>query len=227
MTTRTANGTVRKSGLRLHSSQRMGRATRVLKRSARVEILGEQTWYRVRTSDGKVGLVAADHVDRDPPKPKGDFGPGRADGACQLERYHHPQVIGKPAIVDLAFFPALDRLAGYAAAAGVLILITSATRDPGGLVNGAIVKPADRSNHLVGHAIDFNLQTKDGRIFNSARLKDLGKQPAPVRKFIAAVRADAGLRWGGDFSQPDVVHIDDGLNVRNPTTWAAKLASRR
>ena len=59
MTTRTANGTVRKSGLRLHSSQRMGRATRVLKRSARVEILGEQTWYRVRTSDGKVGLVAA------------------------------------------------------------------------------------------------------------------------------------------------------------------------
>jgi len=30
------------------------------------------------------------------------------------------------------------------------------------------------------------------------------------------------LRWGGDFDVRDVVHIDDGLNIDNPTKWDAE-----
>ena len=38
----------------------------------------------------------------------------------------------------------------------------SSFRKSGKTVSGAIVPPAVRSNHFVGHAIDFNLDTKQG-----------------------------------------------------------------
>ena len=41
------------------------------------------------------------------------------------------------------------------------------------------------------------------------------------------IRDDSELRWGGDFSPEDPVHIDDGLNVRDRDRWDKKLASRR
>lgn len=40
------------------------------------------------------------------------------------------------------------------------------------------------------------------------------------------ISSDQTLRWGGDFSKEDPVHIDDNLNHRNPARWDAKLASR-
>jgi hypothetical protein len=47
-----------------------------------------------------------------------------------------------------------------------------------------------------------------------------------VRDFIEKARADDTLRWGGDFNPEDPVHLDDGLNRRDPALWDSKLASR-
>jgi hypothetical protein len=88
--------------------------------------------------------------------------------------------------------------------------------------------PASRSNHLVGHAIDMNLQSASG-FFNSSKLKksQFANLPGETRKLIGLIRDDEVLRRGGDFSPEDPVHIDDKLNHRNRNRWDAKLASRR
>jgi D-alanyl-D-alanine carboxypeptidase len=77
------------------------------------------------------------------------------------------------------------------------------------------------SNDLAGHAIDMNVMhgpTKS-QLCNSACLG--GTLPAAVQPFIDAVRADAGLRWGGDFTSKDPVHIDDHLN-EDQAAWTAR-----
>jgi hypothetical protein len=101
-------------------------------------------------------------------------------------------------------------------------------REPGRTVSGAIVPPASRSNHLVGHAIDMNLKSSSG-FFNSSKLKksNFANLPGEIKKLIELIRDDEVLRWGGDFNPEDPVHIDDKLNHRNRERWDAKLASRR
>ena len=34
-----------------------------------------------------------------------------------------------------------------------------------------------------------------------------------------------GLRWGGDFSNPDYIHFDDKFNLRQPDHYLEKLAN--
>ena len=73
---------------------------------------------------------------------------------------------------------------------------------------------AEFSNHFVGHAIDMNVI--DGSLWCKRRcLGNERKQSEGVKCFIAKIRQDTALRWGGDFSTPDPVHIDDGSNQRN------------
>ncbi|MBK8501051.1 MAG: M15 family metallopeptidase [Saprospiraceae bacterium] len=98
------------------------------------------------------------------------------------------------------------------------MLVTSSFRTTTN-VAGAIVTPAIRSNHLAGHAIDMNVVYDNGT--KSANSKVLAKYPSvpePVRRFINSIILDPGLRWGGQFNTPDVVHIDDGLN-QNDANW--------
>jgi hypothetical protein len=84
-------------------------------------------------------------------------------------------------------------------------------------VQGAIVKPATQSNHMVGHAIDCNLMHQ-GKLYNSTLMQtDTGI----IRQFINELKAQ-GIRWGGDFGKPDPVHFDDGLNINNMTAWMTK-----
>ena len=66
---------------------------------------------------------------------------------------------------------------------------------------------------------------KGQKFFNSTALskKNLSKQPKAVQNFIKAIRADNVLRWGGDFTQEDPVHIDDNLNNRDSILWEAKF----
>jgi D-alanyl-D-alanine carboxypeptidase/Bacterial SH3 domain len=146
---------------------------------------------------------------------------------CDIRIYRNTRFIGAELLADIDFFPSLDLLNQFATACGLEILVTSSTREPGRKVDGAIVKPATRSNHLVGHAIDVNLKSGN-RLFNSKALKrsNLPNLPSEIREFIGRVRADGTLRWGGDFSAEDPVHIDDNLNGREPAIWDHKLASR-
>jgi hypothetical protein len=207
-----------------------------LRRGTKVEVLGEETWLKVRTRDGTVGRVLADFVELTPDA----LLPAAAEGAtqdaaasraaaasCEIRLYENDRFIGKELRADRDFFPCLDRLNELATDCGVEIFVTSSARDPGRTVAGAIVTPAARSNHLVGHAIDMNLKSASG-FFNSKALAPakLPSQPAEIRAFIEGVRSDPLLRWGGDFSKQDPVHIDDALNRRDPDRWDTKLASR-
>lgn len=221
-------GTVRVSGLNLRRSLKPGRVLKSLRKNSKVTILGTETWYRVRTRDGLEGLVFGDFIEMEH-GPEAPTGGSTTAPSSKLERmrYRNERFVGNPAIVDVDFVPHLDRIAGYAKKCKLKVHVTSSFRDPDGAVTNAIVKPAKGSNHFVGHAIDMNLQSDGGGLFNSRKLKKLSRQPKNIRDFIAMVRKDPDLRWGGDFSTPDVVHIDDGLNVRNPSVWTKKFKTRK
>ena len=97
--------------------------------------------------------------------------------------------------------------------------VTSSFRKSGQAVGGAIVQPARRSNHFVGHAIDMNVVDKNGKWCKSGCLRYSLNQNPDVKCFIEKIRKDPYLRWGGDFSTPDVVHIDEAVNIRYPYTY--------
>ncbi len=134
-------------------------------------------------------------------------------GDSPLFEYENARFVGKKLIADKEFKPALDRIAGYAEKHDILIHVTSSFR-PDANVKGAVVKPARRSNHMVGHAFDFNLRFGEGHTSwaNNAMMKQYPDVPAPVKGFIDEIRNDPGLRWGGDFKPIDAIHIDDGFN---------------
>ena len=230
---------IARDGLNLRRTPKTGKIIKTLRRGSKVEILEEEIWLRVRTRKGEEGFVLADFIELDPDTlhtspPAANEAPAFAEDAevfesdvCEIERYHNERFIGKEIRADRDFFPCLDRLNTFAGDCDVEIFVTSSTREPGRSVSGAIVTPASRSNHLIGHAIDMNLKSRSG-FFNSKVLKrvNLSNLPTEIRDFIDMVRKDPQLRWGGDFRKEDPVHIDDEFNVRDPDRWDAKLASR-
>ncbi len=242
--TNMSTGTViARGGLNLRKSPKTGSVINSLRRGTKVEVLGEETWLRVRTRDGTFGYVLADYIESEPASVSilpstvtdaavevrpAEVPPTEESDVCDIRPYHRTQFIGKEIRADVDFWPHLDRINQYALDCDVQVFVTSSTREPGRTVRGNIVKPASRSNHLVGHAIDMNLKSRNG-FFNSTKLKrsNFNQLPDETREFLDKVRADGDLRWGGDFSKEDPVHIDDGLNVRNPERWDAKLASRK
>lgn len=123
--------------------------------------------------------------------------------------------------VDRAFLPVIKRINEIAGKAGVKIIISgpnaASFRPEGTVVQGAIVKPAARSNHKVGHAIDMNLwiPSKSKR-YNSAALALSARAnwDPEVAEFFRLIKAEGSIRWGGEFSTPDPVHLDDGINSK-------------
>jgi hypothetical protein len=55
----------------------------------------------------------------------------------------------------------------------------------------------------------------EGRFYRSVELRRLDEQPEQIRAFIDALRSDGVIRWGGDFSTADPVHLDDGFFIRD------------
>jgi hypothetical protein len=147
-----------------------------------------------------------------------------ARGAIDLREFSGRNFEGK-VIADLEFHALLQSVDHSAGECGVTVIVTSSFRTKDAAVAGAIVQPAQRSNHLVGHAIDMNLRF-NGQRFNSTSLlrQNLKLLPSNVQNFIAQIRAHPILRWGGDFVKADPVHIDDDLSRRNPELWNRKFA---
>ena len=56
----------------------------------------------------------------------------------------------------------MDEMDGQVRKCGVTMHITHAFRKDGQDLDGTVYPPATRSNHLVGHAIDMNLDTPRG-----------------------------------------------------------------
>lgn len=120
---------------------------------------------------------------------------------------------GQGITVHEEFVPLLDRMNSFAAPLGITVWVTSSLRGSTH-VPGAIVPPAKMSNHLVGHAVDCNLQV--GSVwYNSEALKN---PQGVVLDFILQCEA-AHIRWGGRFKVVDSVHFDSGLNVLHPDKW--------
>jgi len=90
--------------------------------------------------------------------------------------------------------------------AKVTLDINQTFRVQGAAVGSAVVTPAKKSQHLIGHAVDLNIV--DGDTVNTAAMFNSGKQTDAADKFIEGVKGQ-GLRWGGDFSDTDPVHFDD------------------
>jgi hypothetical protein len=135
------------------------------------------------------------------------------------------------AVIDKSFEPSLVKVNNYAVQSKVKLLITSSFRFPATPLAATVVNPAKSSNHLVGHAIDINLYyLNNGKqipcTFGGGCLKkNLADMPAPVKKFFTQIVSDKSLRWGGLFQTTsyDPVHIDSGLNIKNPIQWKETL----
>lgn len=136
----------------------------------------------------------------------------------KLVEYKASNVVGyngKKVIVDDEFVPKMDKLNAVCKAHGFLCVVTNSKRE-GTNVKGAIVPPAQMSNHIVGHAIDCNLQDlKTKEWYNSAKMGDgRGEDECVIRAIETA-----GIRWGGEFRKKDEVHFDDSLNLNDPDKW--------
>jgi len=224
------------NGLRLRDSPRDGITLEVLPDKAELMLLGRETWLRV-SRNGKVGFVLADHVEpmhaiqpalAPMPAPAVDPQVPPYTQAVDIIEYHPQGDVfrGSPLRIDKEFRPCIELLGGLALNHGIKIFVTSSLREPGKPVANAIVKPAQFSNHHVGHAIDMNLLDGD-RLIRSDELGNpgvLGNSSPRAHAFLMEVRRlNRYFRWGGDFTIKDPVHIDNGLNVFHEQAFAGKL----
>lgn len=108
-------------------------------------------------------------------------------------------------VLDAAFASGLAALNAAAKSNSVKISVNQVFRVQGAVVSGAVVQPATKSQHLIGHAIDTNM-VDGATVLTSASFK-AGTETDVVKKFISDAKA-AGLRWGGDFGKKDSTSYD-------------------
>jgi hypothetical protein len=215
------------NGLRLRDSPRDGATLKVLPNDDRVEVLGRETWLRVRHG-AQIGFVLADHVEPTSATVTLQSTPSltaeRYTGAVKIIEYSASTVFrGEALRIDEEFLPDLRKIEAAAKVSELTVWITSSMREPKKPVANAVVKPASFSNHHVGHAIDMNLILR-GRFFRSMDLANPAALPPEITDFLRAIREPPdSLRWGNDFASPDPVHIDNGLNVFQQTIFREKL----
>lgn len=113
------------------------------------------------------------------------------------------------------FKPLLNQMNFIALDLSIVVWVTSSLRHSTS-VPGAIVTPAKMSNHLVGHAIDCNLQR--GTVWYNS--KAMASPIGAILDFVLQCEA-IGFRWGGRWKGKDCdpVHFDSGLNKRDPEKW--------
>ena len=228
------------SGLNLREKPN-GPKVSVLAHNEQVEILDEVQFFRIKTSDGRVGYVHGDYLEETPQEDilvsasvhsashdkTDDKDENFPSPLFERVSYQGSEFIGSVAVVDADFVNSLDQINSYAEQCAVKIWVTSSTRNINEQVNGAIVPPASKSCHHIGHAIDMNVQ-HNGRLYNSKALRksNFSKLPDAVLSFLNLVRNNPSLRWGGDFNTQDPVHIDDDLYHRQKNSYLSKLNSR-
>lgn len=125
-------------------------------------------------------------------------------------------------LLDPEFVPKFMNLVNIFNRWGFEVVVTSSFRNYIPSKN-TIVKPATRSPHMAGHAVDINLKRiSDGKVFS---FSNGGLNKITDENILNAIK-DAkklGLRWGGDFRSYDPVHFDDAINIKEPERYAAKV----
>lgn len=124
-------------------------------------------------------------------------------------------------LIDEDFLPLMEKKNSIAAKYAVRILFTSTFRLDSHHIKGAIVTPAKKSCHFVGHADDENLLFND-KIYDKKELEVFMALPTEIQCYIYEC-IEAGLRWGGYFEEPDVVHWDSDLYHKNQAEWEKKF----
>jgi len=122
--------------------------------------------------------------------------------------------------VESGFLGNMAQIDEIAKENSVIVYVTQAYRKEGVEPDGSIVPPATHSNHLVGHAIDMNLDTPIGwcngdclqKAYTSSSYNPYAHQ------FILDIQS-TGMRWGGVFSPVDPVHIDDNTYYKSASNW--------
>jgi hypothetical protein len=200
----------------------------VLEHNEEFTIVDEVTFYRVKSQSGQVGYVHGDYIEKIPtslvlPKTNG----GNYEPEFKPVVFMHDSFIGETARVDQDFVSDLQRLSEYASQCSLKIWVTSSLRPLNNQFKGTIVKPASRSCHHIGHAIDMNL-FYEGEIYNSKMLRKSNhiNLSDNITRFFELIRTDKVLRWGGDFKTEDPVHIDNDFYHEQEIFYLAKLDSR-
>jgi len=128
---------------------------------------------------------------------------------------------GRQILVHKNFMPFMENLERYAKTNDVKLIINQSYRDNSKVLSRSVVNQARFSNHLAGHAIDFNLLHKRTKYFSHDLNRDnLQNLPENIQTFINNVRKDKNLRWGGDFRNEDPIHIDNPLNITSRKEWS-------
>ena len=112
-------------------------------------------------------------------------------------------------VISNAASTLIKELNKEAVAKKVIIKINQAFRVSGVKVTGAVVSPATKSQHLIGHAIDCNIV--DGASWNNSTNFKNKKETANAKSIIKSLKA-SGYRWGGDFTNVDTPHFDKQLS---------------
>jgi peptidoglycan hydrolase-like protein with peptidoglycan-binding domain len=122
-----------------------------------------------------------------------------------FKKLNHPDVKKDEIVISKSLLQYLKKANKKAADLSVEIKLNQAMRQNGVKVSGAVVTPASKSQHLIGHAIDCNIV--DGSNWNSSKTFKNKKETENAKKFIKAMKKN-GMRWGGDFTRTDTPHFD-------------------
>lgn len=122
-------------------------------------------------------------------------------------------------VISKAALPLLKELNKLAKEKKVNIKINQALRIVGVAVSGAVVTPASKSQHLIGHAFDLNIV--DGTNWNTSANFKKKTESDNAKKIIKSLKSDS-YRWGGDWGTPDTPHFDSKLDS-NSITYDAKF----
>ena len=125
-------------------------------------------------------------------------------------------IVGNPLYCHRDFFIILDFINNIAYENKITLYVVSSFREPTRDITGAIVRPANRSNHYVGHAVDINIISPTHGWLSSKNLyKELLKGSDAcqnTKRFFDRISKSPYTRWGGDWKDQDPIHIDDNLN---------------
>lgn len=108
-------------------------------------------------------------------------------------------------VVDRDFLIGLDQLNTAAKSNSITVSVNQTFRVQGAAVGGAVVTPANRSQHLIGHGIDINMIDGSNTLVTANFKNNTATQNA--KNFIRDAKA-GGLRWGGDFDVPEGENFD-------------------
>ena len=212
--------TIAQNGLRLRDSPRDGETLGILRKGTEIEVLGRETWLRVN-ANGQQGFVLEDYVEPVEQHLAGNDEEEVVVEEAKIVVFNSSRMQGNQIRINSGFIDSMKILEQLCEKYDLRLHITSSLREPGQIISNNIVEPASMSNHLIGHAIDMNIVSHEDW-FNSTKLSDYDSLPDTIQSFLSDLQAK-GLRWGGHFSKPDPVHIDDATNLKSKSYYVTQI----